>query len=162
MSFTQTQAITNSFRVKDTNLVKKVMEQLSFDMYVNEENKSLQGYADEDIIDDTIYVALTNEDGVKFADDPKDDTEDVRVFSELLGNYEEVDFTPNAVPFETFIQDQLLEGECLIITSTGTTSRMAGVIDTWGGVTVITKDKVFATTLDNEVEKFLTQVAYDK
>lgn len=148
MSITSTVAITNSFRVKDTALVKKVMEQLSFDMYVSEKDNSLKGYADEDIIDDTTYVAVVKG--------------EVRVFSGILGNYEEVDVTPNAEPLEEFLQDQLLEGEYLVITSTGIESRMAGVIDTWGGVTVITKDKVFATTLYNEAEKFLTQAAYDK
>lgn len=162
MSTTSIATVTNSFRVKDTKLVKAVMEQLSFDMYVNKKDNSLKGFADDEIIDDCTYVAIGNEDGVKFDDDEEDDSDDVRVFSESLGNYEEVDFTPNAIPFEDFIKDQLLEGECLIITSTGTTSRMAGIIDTWGGVTVITKDKVFATTLDNEVGKFLTQVAYEK
>lgn len=148
MSNTSTVAVTNSFRVKDTKLVKEVMEKLSFDMYVSEKDNSLKGYADEDIIDDTTYVAVIKG--------------EVRVFSGILGNYEEVDVTPNAEPLEEFLQDQLLEGEYLVITSTGTESRMAGVIDTWGGVTVITKDKVFATTLYNEAEKFLTQVAYDK
>ena len=148
MSFTSTVAVTNSFRVKDTKLVKEVMKKLSFVMYVNEKDNSLKGFSDEDIIDDTTYVAVIKG--------------EVRVFSETLGNHEEVDFIPNAEPLEEFLQDQLLKGEYLIITSTGTESRVAGVIDTWGGVTVITKDKVFATTLDNEVDKFLTQVAYEK
>lgn len=148
MSITSTVAVTNSFKVKDTNLVKKVMKKLSFDMYVNEKDNSLKGYADEDIIDDTTYVSVSGE--------------DVVVFSGILGNYDAMDFAPNVISFETFIQVQLLEGECLTITSTGIESRMGGVIDTWGGVTVITKDKVFATTLDKEIDKFLTKIAYDK
>ena len=161
MSITSTVAVTNSFRVKDTNLVKTVMTKLSFDMYINWDENTLNGYADEDIIDDTTYVAII-EDEEEFAGESLSDYDKVKVFSEVLGNYEEVDFTPNVVSFEKFIQDQLLEGECLIIKHTGTESRMAGVIDTWGGVTIYTKKQVFYTSLDKEIDKFLNQIAYDK
>lgn len=161
MSFTSTVAVTNSFKVKDTNLVKTVLTKLSFNMYVNEKDNSLKGYADEDIIDDTTYVAII-EDEEEFAGEPLSDYDKVKVFSETLGNCDEVDFTPNVVSFETFIQDQLLEGECLIIKYTGTESRMAGVIDTWGGATIYTKKQVFYTSIDREIDKFLTKIAYEK
>lgn len=140
MSFTATTLVTNSFKVKNTKLVKTVFEKLSFEMSLTNTGR-LTGYANEDLLDDSIYIAVTKS--------------GVEVFSAWFDNYDEVGNYPQATTWERFIQEQLLDEEVLIIKTTETESRENHVLDTWGSVLAITKSKMFRTNLDLEVDKFL-------
>ena len=140
MSFTATTLVTNSFKVKNTELVKEVFKKLSFEMSLTDAGQ-LIGYAKEDFLDDDIYVAVTGS--------------DVEVFSACFDNYDEKENYPQAIIWEQFIQEQLLNEEFLTIKTTETESRGNYILDTWGSVLVITKNKMFRTNLDLEVDKFL-------
>jgi hypothetical protein len=140
MSSIKTTLVTNSFKVKDTELTKAVFEKLSFEMFLTEAGQ-LTGYANEDLLEDNIYIAVT--------------VNDIKVFSDYFDNYDEKENYPQATTWEQFIQEQLLDGEFLVIKATEVESRTDCVLDIWGCVLVITKNKMFRTNLDLEVDKFL-------
>lgn len=140
MSFTATALVTNSFKVKDTELVKEVFKKLSFEIFLGSKGQ-LTGYAKEDLLDNKIYIAVTKR--------------GVEVFSDCFDNYDEKENYPQAITWEQFIQEQLLDEEFLVIKTTETESKKNCVLDTWGSVLVITKNKMFRTNLDLEVDKFL-------
>lgn len=140
MSFVATALVTNSFKVKDTELVKKVFEKLSFEMFLGDKGQ-LTGYAKKDLLDNKIYIVVT-ESGVE-------------VFSDCFDNCEKIGNYPQMITWEQFIQEQLLDEEFLVIKTTETESKKNYVLDTWGSVLVITKNKRFRTNLDLQVDSFL-------
>lgn len=140
MSFVATALVTNSFKVKDTELVKEVFEKLSFEMYIGNKGQ-LTGYAKEDLLDNKIHIAVT-ESGVE-------------VFSDCFDNCEKIGNYPQTITWEQFIQEQLLDEEFLVIKTTETESKKNCVLDVYGSVLVITKNKRFRTNLDLQVDNFL-------
>ena len=140
MSFIKTTLVTNSFKVKNAELVKEVFKRLSFEMSLTDAGR-LIGYAKEDFLDDNIYIAVTKS--------------GVEVFSEYLGNYDEKENYPQVITWEQFIQEQLLNEEFLTIKTTETELRGNYILDTWGSVLVITQNKMFRTNLDLQVVNFL-------
>ena len=142
MSVTTVEVITNDFKVKNPNLVKKALEQLGFKVSIIE-GGSILAAAEEDNIDDTTYVVLDNE--------------EVKVYGELLGNFSEMD-KEKAITFTEFMQAQLLEGEYVLFRVVGTESRICGVIDVWSYAICITKKAHTVITLSDGINKFLAEV----
>ena len=142
MSVTTVEVITNDFKVKNSSLVKKALEQLGFKVSIIE-GGSILAAAEEDNIDDTTYVVLDNE--------------EVKVYGELLGNFSEMD-KEKAITFTEFMQDQLLEKEYITFHVVGTESRMCGVVDVWSYAICITKKAHTVISLSDEINKFLAEV----
>ena len=142
MSHTTVSVITNDFKVQNSKLVKKVLEQLGFEVSIAED-ESIVATAEEDNIDDTTHVVV--------------DHEEVKVYSELLGNSSEMD-KEKAITFTEFMQDQLLEKEYITFHVVGTESRMCGVVDVWSYATCITKKAHTVISLSDEINKFLAEV----
>ena len=141
MSVTTVAVITNDFKVQNPKLVKKVLEQLGFEVSIAED-ESIVATAEEDNIDDTTYVVLDNE--------------EVKVYGELLGNFSEMD-KEKAITFTEFMQDQLLEKEHITFHVVGTESRMCGVVDVWSYAICITKKAHTVISLSDEINKFLAE-----
>ena len=137
MSVTTVSVITNDFKVQSPKLVKKVLEQLGFEVSI----------AEEDNIDDTTHVIV--------------DHEEVKVYGELLGNFYEMD-EEKAITFTEFMQAQLLEDEYALFRVVGTESRICGVIDVWSYAICITKKAHTVISLNNEISKFLAGSKEDK
>ena len=133
MSVTTVSVITNDFKVQSPKLVKKVLEQLGFEVSI----------AEEDNIDDTTHVIV--------------DHEEVKVYGELLGNFYEMD-EEKAITFTEFMQAQLLEDEYVLFRVVGTESRICGVIDVWSYAICITKKAHTVISLSDEINKFLAEV----
>lgn len=146
MSVTTVSVVTNDFKVKNPKLVKKVLEQLGFEVFINEEN-IMKAVAEEDNIDDTIHVVVNNE--------------EVRVYGELLDNFYEMD-EEKAITFTEFMQDQLFKNEYVLFRIVGTESRMSGVIDAWSYAICITKRAHTIISLNNEISKFLAGSKEDR
>ena len=142
MSHTSVAVITNDFKVQNPKLVKKVLEQLGFEVSIAED-ESIVATAEEDNIDDTTHVVV--------------DHEEVKVYGELLGNYYEMD-EEKAITFTEFMQDQLLEKEHITFHVVGTESRMCGVVDVWSYAICITKKAHTVISLSDEINKFLAEV----
>ena len=137
MSVTTVSVITNDFKVQSPKLVKKVLEQLGFEVSI----------AEEDNIDDTTHVIV--------------DHEEVKVYGELLGNFYEMD-EEKAITFTEFMQAQLFEDEYALFRVVGTESRICGVIDVWSYAICITKKAHTVISLNNEISKFLAGSKEDK
>ena len=142
MSVTTVSVVTNDFKIKNPKLVKKVLEQLGFEVSIAED-ESIVATAEEDNIDDTTYVVLDNE--------------EVQVYGELLGNFSEMD-KEKAITFTEFMQDQLLEKEHITFHVVGTESRICGVVDVWSYAICITKKAHTVISLSDEINKFLAEV----
>lgn len=142
MSVTTIAVKTNGFKVKNPSLVKKVLEQLGFNVHAYEDN-SLIATAEEDNIDDTTHVIV--------------DHEEVQVYGELLGNFSEMD-EEKAITFTEFMQDQLFENEYALFRVVGTESRISGIIDVWSYAICITKKAHTVISLSDEINKFLAEV----
>ena len=143
MSYTTVSVITNDFKVQNPKLVKKVLEQLGFEVSIAED-ESIVATAEEDNIDDTTHVII--------------DHEEVKVYGELLCNLYEMDEDEEkAITFTEFIQCQLLEKEHISIYVVGVESRISGILGTWGYVTCITKKAYKHISLNGEVSKFLAE-----
>ena len=142
MSHTTVSVITNDFKVQNPKLVKKVLEQLGFEVFIAE-NESIVATSEEDNIDDTTHVMV--------------DHEEVQVYGELLGNYYEMD-KEEAITFTEFMQAQLLEGEYVLFRIVGTERRICGVIDVWSYAICITKKAHIVISLSDEINKFLAEV----
>lgn len=142
MSVTTIAVKTNGFKVKNPSLVKKVLEQLGFNVHAYEDN-SLIATAEEDNIDDTTHVIV--------------DHEEVKVYGELLGNFSEMD-KEKAITFTEFMQAQLFEDEYALFRVVGTESRICGVIDVWSYAICITKKAHTIISLSDEINKFLAEV----
>lgn len=142
MSVTTVAVITNDFKVQNPKLVKKVLEQLGFEVSIAED-ESIVAAAEEDNIDDTTQVVVDNE--------------EVQVYGELLGNYYEMD-EEKAITFTEFMQAQLLEGEYVLFRVVGTESRICGVIDVWSYAICITKKAYTIVSLSSVINKFLAEV----
>ena len=142
MSVTTVSAVTNDFKVKNPKLVKKVLEQLGFEVFIAED-ESIFATAEEDNIDDTTHVVV--------------DHEEVQVYGELLGNFSEMD-EEKAITFTEFMQAQLFEDEYALFRIVGTESRICGVIDVWSYAICITKKAHTVITLSDGINKFLAEV----
>ena len=142
MSVTLVSVITNDFKVQNPKLVKKVLEQLGFEVSIAED-ESIVATAKEDNIDDTTHVIV--------------DHEEVEVYGELLGNYYEMD-EEKAITFTEFMQDQLFENEYALFRIVGTESRISGIIDVWSYAICITKKAHTIISLSDEINKFLAEV----
>lgn len=141
MSVTSVAVITNEFKVQNPKLVKKVLEQLGFEVSIAED-ESIVATAEEDNIDDTTHVVV--------------DHEKVQVYGELLGNFSEID-KEKAITFTEFMQAQLLEDEYALFSVVGTESRICGVIDMWSYAICITKKAHKVISLSDEINKFLAE-----
>ena len=142
MSVTSVAVITNDFKVQSPKLVKKVLEQLGFEVSIAED-ESIVATAEEDNIDDTTHVVV--------------DHEEVHVYGELLGNFYAMD-EEKAILFTEFMQAQLLEDEYALFRVVGTESRICGVIDVWSYAICITKKAHTVISLSDEINKFLVEV----
>ena len=142
MSVTLVSVITNDFKVQNPKLVKKVLEQLGFEVSIAED-ESIVATAEEDNIDDTTHVIV--------------DHEEVEVYGELLGNYYEMD-EEKAITFTEFMQDQLFENEYALFRIVGTESRISGIIYVWSYAICITKKAHTIISLSDEINKFLAEV----
>lgn len=144
MSVTTVAVITNDFKVQNPKLVKKVLEQLGFEVSIAED-ESIVATAEEDNIDDTTHVVI--------------DHEEVKVYGELLGNFSEMDEDEEkAITFTEFMQDQLFENEYALFRVVGTESRICGVIDVWSYAICITKKAHTIISLSSAINKFLAEV----
>ena len=141
MSVTTVSVATNDFKVKNSKLVKKVLEQLGFKVFINKEN-IMNAVAEEDNIDDTTHVVANNK--------------EVKVYGELLYNFYEMD-KEKAITFTEFMQAQLLEDEYALFRVVGIESRIGGVVDVWSYAICITKRAHTIISLDNEISKFLAE-----
>ena len=142
MSVTTVSVITNDFKVQSPKLVKKVLEQLGFEVSIAED-ESIVATAEEDNIDDTTHVVV--------------DHEEVKVYGELLGNYYEMD-EEKAITFTEFMQAQLLEDEYALFRVVGTESRICCVIDAWSYAICITKKAHTIVSLSSVINKLLAEV----
>ena len=141
MSATTVSVVTNDFKVKNPRLVKEVLEQLGFEVSITED-ESILATAEEDNIDDTTQVVIDNG--------------EVKVYSELLCNLEEMNKS-KAITFTEFMQSQLFSKGYIAFYVVGVESRLSGVIDLWGCTTCITKKAQKHISLWNEVSKFLKE-----
>ena len=144
MSYATVAVITNDFKVKNSKLVKKVLEQLGFEVSITED-ESIVATAEEDNIDDTTHVVV--------------DHEEVQVYGEVLCNFSEMgEDEKKAITFTEFMQDQLLEDEYVLFRVVGTESRICSVIDVWSYAICITKKAYTVITLNDGINKFLAEV----
>ena len=154
MSYTNICIQSNAFEVKDLQEVKRVIEAMDFVAYVVDE-KYLQFYSNGEgsWFDENTEVVLSKK--------PINDSN----FVGLVGEYTEFDLNNllkqnslteedvMVIPITEYLQDELIEGTGMTITTAGFESKCGGNSEPFGDVMLITKNSIDFLAMARWVEQ---------